>query len=248
MKYAAGFRWSEKDGYRTAIDEAYWCIQKKPRNDPRLYAGSWAFTLLPCQTFAGRPTYEEQRVQLTVNTTYLQRYERMGDFETLRKKIAAASERIRQDGTRIMAETATEFYKQRFTTKEWEGVSWAAAKNPPQRGSLLVRSGALVSTIRPARVTPSEATIRAGSPRVPYARIHNEGGTIEQKPTPKQRRFFWAKAYAADETTDGSGLGRWGRAAVAKQLHITIPQRKFIGKSVALNRRIVERLRALISL
>lgn len=186
----------------------------------------------------------------SINREYhlLQRYKRMGDFETLRKKIAASSERFRQNGTRVIAETATEFYKQRFTTKEWEGLSWKAAKNPPQRGSLMVRSGALVSTIRPARVTPSEATIRAGSPRVPYARIHNEGGTIEQKPTPKQRRFFWAKVHAEGETADGNGLGRWGRTAVAKQLHITIPQRKFIGKSIALNRRIVERLRALISL
>ncbi len=173
---------------------------------------------------------------------------KMRDFATLRKKIAAASERIRQDGTRIIAEMATEYYKQRFTTKEWEGEPWPAAKNPPSRGSLLVRSGALVSTIRPVRVTSTEATIRAGSPRVPYARIHNEGGTVTQKPTPKQRRFFWAKAHATSETATESGLGRWERAAVAKQLHITIPRRKFIGKSVALNRLIVARLRALITL
>ncbi|WP_297628715.1 phage virion morphogenesis protein [uncultured Rikenella sp.] len=172
----------------------------------------------------------------------------MGDFATLRKKIAAASEQVRLNGTRVIAETATEYYKQRFTTKEWEGEPWPAAKNPPSRGSLMVRSGALVSTIRPARITPSEATIRAGSPRVPYARIHNEGGTIEQKPTPKQRRFFWAKAHAMGEAATENRLGRWERAAVAKQLHITIPRRKFIGKSVALNRLIVARLRALITL
>lgn len=36
----------------------------------------------------------------------------MGDFETLRRKIAAASARVRLNGTRIIAETATEYYKQ----------------------------------------------------------------------------------------------------------------------------------------
>ena len=174
---------------------------------------------------------------------------KMGDFETLRRKIAAASERVRLNGTRIIAETATEYYKQRFTTKEWEGKLWKEAQNPPSRGSLMVRSGALVSTIRPARVTPSEAAIRAGSPRVPYARIHNEGGTIIQRPTAKQRRFFWARAYAAGEMSgDAKTLGPWGQAAIAKKLTITMPQRKFIGKSVVLNRKIVDRLRALIQL
>lgn len=170
----------------------------------------------------------------------------MGDFETLRRKIAAASERMRLNGTRIIAETATEYYKQRFTDKEWNGTPWPEAKNPPSRGSLMVRSGTLVSTIRPARVTPTEATIRAGSPRVPYARIHNEGGTVTQKPTPKQRRFLWAQAYAAG--TDGEPAPRWKYAAISKELTIPIPQRRFIGKSVELNRRIVTRLAALIQL
>ena len=170
----------------------------------------------------------------------------MGDFKTLRRKIAACSERVRLNGTRIIAETATEYYKQRFTTKEWEGVPWPEAKNPPSRGSLMVRSGALVSTIRPARVTPAEATIRAGNPKVPYARIHNEGGTIRQKPTPKQRRFLWAKAYAAGG--GGQPDAKWSRAAVAKELNIPIPKRQFIGRSLELNRRIVSRLRALITL
>ncbi len=224
-------------------------VQQKSLGIIRGLVGSWVSTLLSCQTYTGRPTYKGAAGLINREYHLLQIYKRMGDFATLRKKIAAVSERVRRDGTRVIAETATEYYKQRFTTKEWEGVPWPAAKNPPQRGSLLVRSGALVSTIRPIRVTSTEATIRAGSPRVPYARVHNEGGTITQKPTPKQRRFFWAKSHAAGETSAaGNGLGRWGRAAVAKQLHITIPRRKFIGKSIALNRRIVERLRALISL
>ncbi len=36
----------------------------------------------------------------------------MGDFETLRRKIAVASERVQLNDTRIIAETATEYYKQ----------------------------------------------------------------------------------------------------------------------------------------
>jgi phage gpG-like protein len=56
---------------------------------------------------------------------------------------------------------------------------------------------------------------------VPYARIHEEGGTIVQPRSPKQRRFFWAKFY---ETKDV----RVKYAALStKPLTINIPARPY---------------------
>lgn len=64
---------------------------------------------------------------------------------------------------------------------------WAKRKYDDGKGSLLVRSGALrqsiSSTIQGDRLVYSS--------NLPYAAIHNDGGTIEV--TAKMKRFFWFK-------------------------------------------------------
>lgn len=173
----------------------------------------------------------------------------MATFSQVRQKISQLSSRMQQATPTIIAETAVEYFKESFTIKGWNGTPWPQAKEPPTNGSLMVRSAALVSSIRPRVVTAKEVIISAGSPRVPYAKIHNQGGTIKQVPTAKQRRFFWAMEYknnpnAKDDTP--RELGRWGKMAQAKELSITIPQRKFAGHSPELNRRIIARLKPLL--
>lgn len=73
--------------------------------------------------------------------------------------------------------------------------------------------------------------------RLYYAQIHNQGGTITQAPTPKQRKFFWAMY---KQTNNEMFL----RSAKAKQITITIPQRKFIGNSAGLDKRIARQIQA----
>ena len=56
---------------------------------------------------------------------------------------------------------------------------------------------------------------------VPYARIHEEGGTITQPRSQKQRRFFWAMYYKTkDEKFKYAALS-------AKPLTINIPARPY---------------------
>lgn len=182
----------------------------------------------------------------------------MATFDQVRKKIAQLPENIKKHAPNIIAETATEYFKERFAVKAWEGVGWDQAKNPPDHGTLMVRSGALVSTIRPSQVTDNIVVISAGSARVPYPRIHNEGGTITQIPTPKQRKFFWAMEYknksetktaqVEDSSDTNKKLGQWGAMAIAKQLTINIPKRQFMGHSPELNKRILERLKPLLNI
>src|SRR5690606_9544636 len=84
----------------------------------------------------------------------------------------------------VIAETATEFFQDRFKTQEWDGVPWQAlkpkyaAKKGRGRGRILTASGLLQRSIRPSVVTAQRVVISAGNSKVPYARIHNEGGQV----------------------------------------------------------------------
>lgn len=150
---------------------------------------------------------------------------------------------LRRAVPRLIAETATEFFKQKFTSKEWEGQPWPAAKNPPARGSLMLRSGALVNSIKPSTVNEERVVISAGSSKVPYAEAHNEGGDIKVRITPKMRKYAWARHY---NTKDSSGNSPWKGLALTKktELKITMPRRRFMGPSKTLNGQIMERMRS----
>lgn len=88
--------------------------------------------------------------------------------------------------------------------------------------------------------------------RVPYAAIHNFGGTftIRTHPavTPKMRRFGWAKYREAGGKDNPEASGRWKALALTKKerldinIKITIPQRQFIGYSAELDRELNELL------
>lgn len=96
---------------------------------------------------------------------------------------------------------------------------------------------------------------------VPYARIHNEGGTIHTNPTvtPKMRGMAWARCYSIAGVRKGEKLpkelpeeaGKWRALALTKKekLNITahIPQRRFIGESRELrekiNKAIIDKLK-----
>jgi len=100
--------------------------------------------------------------------------------------------------------------------------------------AILVSSGALRRSLR----------LRTGGTwfeiytDVPYAKAHNEGETIEQTVTPRQRRFFWAMHAKARRTGDTAGADLWRAFALSKKLTIKMPKRKFMGRSRLLERRI----------
>ena len=97
---------------------------------------------------------------------------------------------------------------------------------------------------------------------VVYAAIHNEGGTVHPKITPKMRRFAWAKYYelkgrqkgaqkprkgtqnrtsqSAGNQPDSREAEKWKRLALTKKetLTINIPQRQFMGQSAELDAKI----------
>ncbi|MGV3705437.1 MAG: hypothetical protein ACO1NU_08665 [Arcticibacter sp.] len=147
----------------------------------------------------------------------------------------------------IIAETSTEYFKESFRTKSFNGVKWKETKRKVSRGSLMVRSGALVSTIKPSLVSSERVRISAGSSRVPYARVHNEGGLI--------RRASRSETFVRNRHTRGKkgkmfgGMGAFrkgttpGQGLTFKAYEYRMPQRQFMGHSAILNKRIIMRIK-----
>jgi phage gpG-like protein len=134
---------------------------------------------------------------------------------------------------------AVNFSKERFVRKNWVDRSvtaWKARKPSPEwhteaqkkaasRGSLMVKSGRLKRSIRKIKVTRNSVTIGTD---VPYAEAHNEGAVINQMINIKTHS---RKRKGRTETVK----------AHRRKRKITLPERRFIGESAILLRR-VERL------
>lgn len=161
----------------------------------------------------------------------------------------------------LVAETAVEYFMDRFKTKEWDGQPWPQTKRFIKNGDLLRRGGHLMKSIKPAMVTPQRVRISAGNGKVPYARIHNEGGVLHPNVTPQMRKWAWANYYqqagkgVTTNTRTGRTYQRWNPGvsenvnfykAIAltkkQKLDITIPRRKYMGHSPRLNQAIKTRI------
>lgn len=135
------------------------------------------------------------------------------------------------EGAGIEAEN---FSNERFVRKNWvdrvvvpwkkpEPVpDWVPKKWRKKRGSLMVDSSVLKNSVRTIATTRNSVTIGTG---VVYAQIHNEGGTINQT--------LNIKAHSRKR----KGRTENVKAHVRKR-KFKIPQRKFIGESAVLMRRI----------
>jgi phage gpG-like protein len=147
----------------------------------------------------------------------------------------------------IIAETAVESFKENFTSKSWNGAPWPKVKRPVKRGSMMVRTGALMASIRPVEVSMIRVAINAGSSKVPYARVHNEGEIINRAArsetfvrnrytTGKKSKYFGGMGAFKKGTTAGRGL-------TFKAYSYSMPRRQFMGHSHQLNDRIIKRIK-----
>lgn len=151
------------------------------------------------------------------------------DFDELNRFLRRIPDTIIEDAADIVADTATEYFKESFTRKGFDGNPWEPARHPKSTGSLLVDSGALVNSIRPTVITPQRVVISAGNDKVTYARIHNEGydGPVNVR--------------AHTRTQHGRPVN-----VRAHQRMISVIKRQFMGKVDELSRLIYDRLTAYI--
>lgn len=88
------------------------------------------------------------------------------------KRIGADAERHFKDS----------FRKQGFTDASFR--MWPPLKDPKaKKGRILKKTGLLMNSIRVAHADWRGVQVVAGGPHVPYAQIHNEGGTINRQVT-----------------------------------------------------------------
>lgn len=179
------------------------------------------------------------------------------NIKELNKYLQSLSQEIMEDAADIVAETATAYYKGTFRRKEFDGNPWALAKVPKTTGSLLIDSGALVNSIRPAVVTPQKVVISAGNNKVDYAQVHNEGfkGSVN---VPTHTRETQARTVVVPEYTRKTKKGsvtvpahdwniKGGTVTVNSHTRQTnIPKREFMGDSKELNELIHARIQGYI--
>jgi len=123
----------------------------------------------------------------------------------------------------IVAETATEnfignFQRESFDGKPWKPLSQKTRKGQRRSvGRILTRTGKLQRSIRPTIVEPDRVRISAGSSRIAYARVHNEGYTGIQ---------------TVKSHTNKNFMGR-GQSVTIKshQRRMHIPRRQYMGNN-----------------
>lgn len=149
---------------------------------------------------------------------------------------------IRKSLNDIRVELADEFdrnfEREAFFSERWKRRRW----NDDETRGLLVRTGALRQSIRAETVGREKVVFSSESP---YAKIHNEGGTITV--TRRMKGWFWVKYREAmgqrtfkrddarrnDRKNRGinSAAGFYKAMALKKVgSKIVIPRRRFIGR------------------
>lgn len=116
---------------------------------------------------------------------------------------------------RLVAEEAAEYSRRRFAEKSFDGRPWKPLSRNyrPTRGTLLVRSGALLNSVRVVSVSQEKAVIGAGNSKVKYARAHNEG-------------FSGSVVVKTHSRTGRNGKTRTVKSHTRK---MDIPRRQFMG-------------------
>lgn len=157
------------------------------------------------------------------NRRILQEEKRLDDLARRRMPVLAGNlaKRHIEEDFRQGGFTHNGFHKWPETKRQRSGGNSAGA----QYGPLLSGRNHLSGSIE---YTPGDGVATVFT-RVPYAAIHNRGGTTHPTVTPKMHRFAWAQHYkeAGDDKKKDTF---WKRLALTKktQLTVTIPQRQFM--------------------
>jgi phage gpG-like protein len=121
------------------------------------------------------------------------------------------------------------FIKEGFTDNSF--IAWPKRRDDLSH-KMLSQSLKLRESIKIEEATLNRIAISAGS-GIPYAEIHNNGGTINVTVTKKMRKYFW---FLFKKT--GKEQYKWMALSKKEQMVIHIPKRQFIGDSFTLDNKI----------
>ena len=149
----------------------------------------------------------------------------------------------------LAAETALEHFQNALIQKQWNGVPYQPYKNKrqePSRGSLMYRTGNLFRTLRIIYVSEGSIRLSAGSSRVPYAKIHNEGGIINHAARTSivtHREYKTGKFKGRTLFARNNEKATYSQRSTIPAYSVHMPQRQFMGKSPALLKDIKTRIK-----
>lgn len=138
------------------------------------------------------------------------------------------------------ATVAVNFSKERFRMQNWVDRTrqpWPPRKTTRKsarrnKGKVLVDTGRLMRSVRKISATPERAVIGTD---VEYARIHNDGGKIDKVEQVKTHRV---RTYTRKRQDRRETVREHTVHAHARRVNMQMPQRRFIGQSAVLDRRI----------
>lgn len=126
----------------------------------------------------------------------------------------------------------TDEFDRNFERKAFFDTPWALTAHSVSRGSLLLRTGDLRKSLE-SKIQSNSINF---SSSLPYASIHNEGGTLTV--TAAMKRYFWAMYYKAaggakkgGKTIKGSSEANYFKSLALMKVgsKMVIPKRQFIG-------------------
>lgn len=161
--------------------------------------------------------------------------DKIPDFNKIAKQLIIDAQTIAE--VEMINFVMLNFEKQGFLDSSI--MPWEGRKNDSDSGrAILTKTGALRDSVKPVSSSTKRVVIGSDSK---YAKIHNEGGTINIPVTAKMRRFFW---YKYKET----GQAKYKGMALTKKTHFTvnIPKRQFMGESVYFNNLIDAKFKKMI--
>lgn len=140
------------------------------------------------------------------------------------------------DFSLIAGEEAVKLFQENFTEQGWQGATfepWKRKTVADGYNTLMSKNqNSLQQSIHVAYRTEKQVVIATGDKK-PYARIHNEGGTIHIPVTDKVRKWGWAMFYE-------TGNKMYKGIALTKKstLKVVMPKRQFMGNTPELQKRI----------
>ena len=185
----------------------------------------------------------------------------MTDARNIRRLVERAKDDIEREVRdrlpRKVGIIAVNHFRQSFRDSGWTDNGLHPWKKTlrQRQGGPDARYGPLTSRrnhlMRSIQSKPGTGVVTVENP-VPYAALHNEGGTLHTQPTvtPRMRRFAWAKAYALAGVKGKGKLPRqlspeaakWRALALTRKKRLSItaqmPRRQFMGSSRELKEKI----------
>ncbi|HCU46671.1 MAG TPA: hypothetical protein DF610_19310 [Sphingobacterium sp.] len=140
----------------------------------------------------------------------------------------------------LVAETALEHFQNAIIKKQWDGTPYQPYKNKkrePSRGSLMMRNGNLFRSVKIVYANPTGARLSAGSSKVPYAKVHNEGDTIQHQARTSivtHRSYTKGKYKGKTLFAQNNEKATYSQRAQVGAYAVNMPKRTFMAKSPSL--------------